>query len=78
MANAQERAIKGRAGSGRSKRRAASIARSTAANPRIRVGRGCKPSRLPAGAAKRARKTKSETLRAKLRGYPKVGKIRSR
>jgi hypothetical protein len=78
LANAQERAIKGRTGSGRSKRRAASIARSTATNPRIRVGRRCKPSRLPAGAAKRARKTNSETLRAKLRGYPKAGKIRGR
>jgi hypothetical protein len=38
------------------------MARSMAANPRIRVGRGCKPSRLRAGAAKRARETKSERL----------------
>jgi hypothetical protein len=38
------------------------MAKSTVANPRIRVGRGCKPSRLRAGAAKRARETKSERL----------------
>lgn len=78
MASMKERAIKGRVGRGRARRRPASMARSTATHPKARVGRGRRPSRRRARAAKRARKIKSARPRAKPRGEPKVGKIRSR
>ena len=73
MESIDEAATMGRAGRAVSRRRPASMARSTEARPRTRIGSRCRSLRCLAVAAKRDRKVKSLTPRVKLRGKPKVG-----
>ena len=75
FARINEKAMKGRAGSGRARRRAASRARTVATHARASDARGRRLSWW-AIAVNVAKKTKSETPRLNPRGRPKVGNYR--